>query len=196
MKMNDYLWDKTGSDPEIEELETQLSMFRTARSEAPSIAKAEVAKRSSFAFLSLFRLRTAATLAMSLLIVFAASEVLLTMRKEIPNVSAPLARSGEPAAEIPVPPSTQAFRDTAAELPKRSMRVDSRKPPRARARQTAAAPETVRAPSAAQTASLTAEEREAYDQLMLALSITSSRLKMVQDKADGDSTDGPGRFED
>lgn len=39
-----------------------------------------------------------------------------------------------------------------------------------------------------QLALLTKEERYAYDQLMLALSITSSRLKMVQDKVNGFDT--------
>lgn len=190
----DYLWDRTGSDPEIEELEQKLGVFRSGDLQPPSIAGS--VPRQPASFLS-FGLRLGfASLAAAVIVAFSAVfyfdrpvdpyGITITFN-EAPERTGPV--------EIPDPPSL-ANADHAV--------TDARNATREFVRTARTAPKTGKPASPVgaevpdpgsrnsvdlrpgdQFASLTQEERYAYDQLMLALSISSSRFKMVRDKAEG-----------
>lgn len=184
---DDYLWDKKGSDAEIEILERELAQFRLRpQLQAPLISSAK--QLSLFEKLGLLlRMRPRLIMAGLLLILGLVSAALLTSfspetgvqvaeNKTIqPVVLNQLKPSASSAAEIEQPKiekvkqSTQLIsrkETTSVNVVKRKS-VAKRKPP-----------------------VLTADEKYAYEQLMLAISITGSKLREVKEMANGAPSKG------
>ncbi|MEO5858594.1 MAG: hypothetical protein ABIR33_06555 [Pyrinomonadaceae bacterium] len=170
--MDDYLWNKTGSDPELEQIESALKNL-AYRPTAPPVLPP---KRSAFAPPrgSLFRLRLS----------FAAALMAITTLGWAWFVL----RNPQPAAH-------QAAAKTVYEIPAAVIRAEISAPaiavsPRALApgkpqRRTAAPRRMPANAIRPQTLMLTKEEADAYRQLITALSITSTNLKIVKDKLGG-----------
>lgn len=186
--MNDeYLWDKKGDDPGIRSLENALSEFRMRPGSAPAIPPAAPAvvetKRRGF-----FRLRLAFA-AVCVVTAAVALAGLIALRD-----SSPVATETTPVqTETQSRTTTEVVRSDPSEpQEKASPVVRPRKPARPRMVKTVYFKKQ-KANNGSETgdrplldeSQLTAEERQAYEKLMLALSITSSKLKIVKDKLNG-----------
>ena len=192
MMKEDYLWDKTGTDPDIEKLENALEVFRykeTAPPELPAkvlpFRKAESqTKRRIFSF-------AVAAAAACLMFGIIALGIWTQFSGNNAEVSADLKETAKP--EIVVPPSPAPFLNKNVDLPAGSVE----NPKQFSARKIAAIRKNVPAKISRKIVKarntkatkpemqLTKEEQYAYDQLMLALSITSSKFKLVKDKVEG-----------
>ncbi|HUR98006.1 MAG TPA: hypothetical protein VMZ26_08090 [Pyrinomonadaceae bacterium] len=180
----EYLWNKTGEDPEIEKMEKALAVFRYREATPAAVVPRYEASphrpggfRISFAF---------AFACLAVVMVFA----VLWLRISNDNTGF------EDAGEI-------VFVQQEAEIPSADPSVEPRlqpiRTPDSNDRPAGGRRRTVTRTSAAvrhrprlkdvvpkdTIATLTEEERFAYRQLMLALSITGSKLKIVQDAIDG-----------
>ncbi|MCO6511528.1 MAG: hypothetical protein J5I65_12120 [Aridibacter famidurans] len=180
----DYLWNRTGTDAGIEDLERKLAPFRLQAKEAPrAVPAAEPRSRPRFGFRLAFAGLSFASVLAAAFMFFAVGNGLQDPRPLSVRVESPPSKVS--AVEIPDAPSMSSTEKAVrSETPARTFRSRALKAP---------LPETVPtiasdpAPPEDHLATLTKEEREAYDQLMLALSVTTSSLKLVQEKADGDT---------
>ncbi len=185
----DYLWDKTGEDAEIQGLENALKAFRFAETAPPTLPQkvftVEKAKpRGFFPIFGFGFAALAAVVAIFSVVWFQISDTKIPVVETVAEKS-----DSNPADEI----AEEKFDNTpqftpvvSAANPPRSIKKNvvrirpktapSVRPEKALLRNTISKepPET-----------LTAEEQYAYDQLMLALSITGSKLRIVQDKIKG-----------
>jgi hypothetical protein len=177
---NDYLWDRSGHDPEIERIERSLDGLRYRPGPAPRISVEGATWTSFFSFPSTLRLAFAGTglLAVALISIgiwsqFAQKQLILARDIDAKRFSPispvlPLRLKVKPIDE-PVPvnfgkPTIFAPMSRITNISYRSNAKNTR------------ANKTVR---------LTREERDAFNQLMLALAITGSKLKEIQDKVNG-----------
>ena len=178
----DYLWDKTGEDAEIEKLENALMAFRYQESAPPELpAKVfEIEKQKPRRFFQFgFAFAAFASVVVILFAVwFQVSSSKILVIESVAEINEPqnADKIKEPTIEsvkvVNVPkqlskPSAIKIRQTVA--------------PTIRPNKLFARYKKVKAP----TETLTAEEKYAYDQLMLALSVTSSSLQIVKDKVEG-----------
>ncbi len=167
----EYLWDKTGEDPEIEGLEKALQVFRYKETEPPALRSNVVAfktKENQSRRVLFFGLAVAACIALAVL----ALGVWMQISNPQPK--------GEGLVETVVPKDGFASSDD-LEIKEDETRKEMPIKPVAKIRRFA--------PSATQQnqarnseIKLTKEEQYAYDQLMRALSITSSKLNLVKKK--------------
>lgn len=184
----DYLWDKTGTDPEIERLENSLLAFRYQPITPPALpAKIVPFERKTprnFFRLSLAFASCAALIVICLGVWFQFSgEKFEVVKDSVKTIVAPVEE--KVSVELPAEKSDSSANKKVA-IPKRTVEskiVKVRKfvSPNIRPSQTIARRETSEKPAVR----LTKDEKYAYDQLMLALSITGSKLKLVKDKVDG-----------
>jgi len=179
---NDYLWDKKGGDAEIEGLESLLSGFKYEPIAPPSLPAAVViSEPTRFPW---WKFSLAFAVPACLLFVVSISFWFLRPGREsraaIPGDeqrSTPNIIRNEPSAKNeretkvtePDQPVTEPLK------PIKTIFAPGRKPVAPRAVRTGH-----RKPKQ-QFETLTSEERFAYDQLKLALSITGSKLKVVSD---------------
>lgn len=176
---DDYLYDKNGSNPEIERLEGLLSVFRYQEIAAPALPIAnpvDVAEKTSiwrFRFAYAFGASAAVVTLIGAWVLFSGG------RQGSENELSSSAPAHDQPFEIGVhirSPVEEIGNDKAAS------------PPTAKYRRTASFSARRHAKAVrsidARTA-LTKEEKYAYEQLMLALSITGSKLKIVQDTVNG-----------
>jgi hypothetical protein len=182
----DYLWDKTGTDAEIEKLEKTLQVFRAETNIAPAIVRASVPVAEESPRRRFFSFSRALAFAASLMFVLILVGVWFQVPTKNISVGDNLAQTITPeiGIEIPDPPAEKppapvikkpgTFAPNKIKFAEPSVRQD---------RTTAGPKSKTRNPKPKIV--LTEEEKYAYDQLMLALSITSSKLKMVRDKVDG-----------
>lgn len=176
--MNDeYLWQKTGEDPEIERLEKALAVFRyrDAAAAAPVVTAADEGPRRW---------------PISLAFAFASVVAVAILAAGWLQISRDTADPGITPEVVSLPERTSAAfindRKQTTDVPERNMtRYERRRKINVKRasfhRRTKAKDRT----PTDSIAALTAEERYAYRQLMLALSITGSKLKIVQDTIDG-----------
>ncbi len=180
----DYLWDKTGEDAEIEMLENALTAFRYQETAPPELpAKVfEIAKEKPRSF---FRFGFAFAAFASVIV------VLFTVWFQISTNKIPVTDN---VAENNTPRNDEKVDVKESEIaPVKAVEKEKHfnKPSVIKIRQTVAPIIRTNNLSARNvkvkppTETLTAEEKYAYDQLMLALSVTSSSLKIVKDKVDG-----------
>lgn len=184
---NDYLWDKTGEDKEIEQLENALKSFRYQPINTPilpvKVLQVEEKPRFSF-FANYFRLAAASFACLLVMIIGAGIYLNVSTSKfqTVAEVSQPIVTpikfdvlNSPPVIEpiIKTPTITQPVVKKSVT----STFEPNVKPTKIAFRQTAA---KVKANKPIQ---LTAEEKDAFDKLMLALSITGETLKEVKDKA-------------
>jgi len=185
----DYLWDKTGAvDPEIERLENALAVFRYQATDAPALPAKIIAfekktSRSFFRFALAFA-ACAAFVIVSLGFWFQFSDQKIEVAKDSTETIAPPIVE-KVSDEAPVKNTDDSI-VVKVETPKQSVErnvVKIKKSVPAIARQNNL---TARNGENKKTAvKLTSEEKYAYDQLMLALSVTSSTFKKVKDKVEG-----------
>lgn len=184
----DYLWDKTGEDPEIERLENALQAFRYTESAPPALpAKIIPFEKTPRKF---FRLAFA----------FAACAAFVIVSLGVwLRVSSNKIQIAKNPAETTAPQNEKKISDNNSvkkqdnliteivEIPKQSAEqrkiVKTRKVIPAIHRQNNLTAQNV--PIKKPVIKLTKEENYAYSQLMLALSITSSKLNLVKDKVNG-----------
>ena len=162
----DYLWDKTGRDPEIEELENALAVFRykeTAPPELPAKVLPFVKKETPRSFM-----RYAFAVAACVAIVAISLGVWLQVSENTSDIKFVEAIATEETPESSDEPSDKKPGEKIVKVTKTA--------PVVKHKTLARKPKNHKAPK------LTKEEKYAYDQLMLALSITSSKLKIVKDK--------------
>ncbi len=184
----DYLWDKTGAgDPEIERLENALAVFRYQATEPPALPAMIIPfeKKTPRSFFRLaFTFAACATLVIvSLGVWFQFSGEKLDVVKNSSEKIAPQAT--EKATD-----ETTVKKPENLNTEKTKTRQQFAEPKIVKIRKTA--PAVIRQNKAvAQSAfkkpavELTKEEKYAYDRLMLALSITSSKFRLVKDKVEG-----------
>ena len=184
----DYLWDKTGESPEIERLENALKVFRYQEI-APPALPAKIIPFEKKSPRSFFRFSFAAAAFAALMIVCLGVWLQYSPKK---------IEVAKDSAETVAPQIDKKFSDEIlvkkpddlivekVETPKQSVKrniVKIRKIVPTNVRQNNLIARNVEAKKPA--VKLTKEEKFAYDQLMLALSITSSKLKLVSDRIDG-----------
>lgn len=191
----DYLWDKTGGDPEIEKLEQALQVFRY-KENAPPVIPAKVlpfvkkeTPRKFFPFMRAIAACLAfASISLGVWILLADTKNEIAgdnLRKPVltAEITNPLEQVSE--NELPAEPEFDVkptFTKTLFIEKKSNAKTleikksDFKSAKRNKTSKTGKIDETVR---------LTEEEKYAFDQLMFALSITSSKLKLVKDKVEG-----------
>lgn len=182
----DYLWDKTGEDAEIQALENALKAFRCTETAPPELPqKVFTLKKSNgrrfFRKLGFGFAAFAAVVALFSVIWFQAANNKIPVAETVAEINAPPADDKIGNEEIIKTPEI-----APVENPQRAA-----KPGVVKARQKSAPIINVNKAVLRDTKpkepaeTLTAEEKYAYDQLMLALSITGSKLRIVKDKING-----------
>jgi type III secretory pathway component EscV len=185
----DYLWDKTGAvDPEIQRLENALTVFRYQETEPPALP-AKIIPFERKTPRGFFRLAFAFAACAALAIIS------LGVWLQISNNKVEIAKN---STETIAPQIDERVADETSVKQSDDSIVEKVEIPEQPARQKITKIRKVVQPIARQnkliaqnvevkkpTVKLTKEEKFAYDQLMLALSITSSKFKMVKDKVEG-----------
>jgi hypothetical protein len=180
--MNDeYLWNKTGHDAELEALENALNAYRFHETAVPALPVKVFAlpQGQTHRFLKLgFALASAAFAAAILAFIWFQIPDKRAGSSDLPNKEA-----AETVPMVVQPKGLPSSRIEALPfLAKRNfVRIRETNHIRIRPVKTIALP----AKSTNSLIKLTKDEEYAYDRLMLALSITSSKLKIVRDKIDG-----------
>ncbi|HEX8287696.1 MAG TPA: hypothetical protein VF556_06875 [Pyrinomonadaceae bacterium] len=202
----DYLWDKTGEDPEIEKLESALLAFRYKETAPPALPAKIIPfeTKSPRNFFRFFRLSYAFTAFAALMIVSLGvwfqfsggkTEIAGNSAQPAPN---PVVETVTNENQIENSDNFTLKNDLAVQnsglsieknqvskqsFERKIVKVKNIVPVKSRpdreiniARKTEVKNTPVK---------LTKDEKYAYDQLMLALSITSSKLKLVKDKVEG-----------
>jgi hypothetical protein len=185
----DYLWDKTGENAEIERLENQLQAFRYRETAVPVLpariipVQREIRRKN---YRSIYAVAACAAVAMISLSLWMGLSINQT------TLQIDLAEITLPSIMVPNPNDLIAPKSPVEQSEKIAISKQSPKQEIFKIKKTvsAIAPQNKMVANnrkgAKQTVvTLTEEEKFAYDQLMLALSITSSKLKMVKDKAAG-----------
>ena len=185
--MNDeYLWQKTGSDPDIEKLEHKLAVFR--HHEAPlNFPVAE--KTVEITAIPRWRISLAFAFAASVIAAVLGGAILIG---SVNNEEAETVFVASPELETlsPPPPAADEKKATPAPAPAAAPKVvpqfaQSKHDPIIIRTNGALDRRPKTKESKPATVALTEEEKYAYRQLMLALSISSSKLKLVQDTING-----------
>ncbi len=184
----DYLWDKTGADPEIERLENALAVFRY-RETAPPALPANIIPFERETPRRFFRLSLAFASFAAMLIVCSGVWFQSSNRKtEFANNSPGIIASPIEENLSKRFPTVEPAKLIAGKIesPKQSIERKAVKirvvAPVNNHRNNLIARKVEVKESPVK---LTKEETYAYNQLMLALSITGSKLKLVKDKIDG-----------
>lgn len=172
---DDYLWDKSGADPETLRLEEALAVFRYRETEPPVLPAAAdtTRRRTPFAF---------AVPAFAVLTLAAGLWFGLVKDHEDYEVTF----VHHPATETKVQPTNNIEPHP---TPPASVKEPVRRTRREALPTIASARRRSRAkagqPKTTTVATLTNEERHAYEQLMLALAISSSKIKVVHNAING-----------
>ena len=175
----EYLWSKTGSDPEVARLESLLSEFRfdgNAVPELPTTNMIPVARTPKRRFvLGLSFAATAAALVLA---------VIWIARAPVPSVAT---RVKDPKS---VPEFVQQGNDVRSPdlVGNRNKELVSITEPaylsRPKKHEVRTKLNRTMGTARPEKAKLTKEEKYAYDRLMFALAVAGSKLKMVQDSVD------------
>ena len=188
--MKDYLWDKKGDDPEVRVLEESLKEFRCPRRD-PGVGN-DVEKEERTPFWKILGIGMVPAFGLGLLVLAWVTVPLLDTAEytqndvsqiELPTKNIPpkepvltiIPEKIEPARKLQ--PSNDPI---VKKVRKRKLRTYKRKRFVRKKRKKNIEAERI-----------TAEEKEAYDQLMRALAITSSNLQLVREKVEGRESSGP-----
>jgi len=177
----DYLWDKTGSDESVEKLENALRIFSHDNDAAFAVPVIATAPQKWSLFKGFRPLLFAPASVVIAAIAWGAwmqasritgpSDVGFASVSPIESPAAPVIDKFEPAVEPPPAPAPQIIKAAyRPRLKKRTERTVLR---------------TI--PAEGPKPEFTKEEIYAYDQLVLALSITSDKLGQVREKAIGEN---------
>ena len=175
---NDYLWNRTGSDAEIERLETILGDLAFRPDEPPRTMRREsVLEPRRPSWFVRFGLGFAAASTAAVPVVF----FLITTRNALPPEGSAAALAPAPKNEVrSAEPSTELKFEKAS-----AVRPGKRTPKKRQTRRVAKTAPSREGSRPLPVITLTAEERDAYRQLMTALAITGEKLNIVRDKLDG-----------
>jgi len=183
----DYLWDKTGEDSEIENLENALRVFRYKETAPPELPAKVLPFRNETPRQSL---RFAMAMAACVMFGVIALGVWLQVLKNNMETGVDSAETIKPQNESrqteipfvpkPVEPFLVKIENSKQPLKRKIIALRGKFVPTGNDRK-----ETKNIKAVKPDVRLTKEEQYAYDQLMLALSITSSKLKLVKDKVEG-----------
>jgi len=183
---DEYLWDKTGNDPDIERLEKALASYHYRETPAPRLPVIEAVqeKRGPFFFKLSMAFAGAACLVLIAVLAVWLGMIRRTQTPEVAqtkSVNAPIGDKkyeSTPADSIPTKPSIPAPVKISA---------PPRRLPKDQIRNTLAKRNLKRGP-----VQLTKDEQYAYEQLKLALWIAGTKAKVVQDTIDRvDETKSP-----
>lgn len=185
----DYLWDKSGDDAEIRHLENALSAFRCRETEPPALPQKvftlEKPKRRGFFRLAFGLAAFASVVAVLSLFWFQLAGGKAPVAETVSETNA-VNRANKTAGDSFIEPREITATVKPSEVDKPSaavpkvVKIRQSIAPAAPRRQAKFETRNKKAVEPAET--LTEEEQYAYDQLMLALTITSSKLKIVQDR--------------
>lgn len=181
----DYLWDKTGEDAEIQRLENALMAFRYAETAPPALPQkvftVEKEKPRRFFQLGFAFAAVAAVAAIFFAVWFQMADNKLPVVETIAEKTSPKTEDKVADEQIIKTPGGIAPVKVVESAPRAAAKIRRNIAPVVRPNKAVRQNIKVKEP----TEMLTAEEKYAYDQLMLALSITGSKLKIVKDKIDG-----------
>jgi len=176
----DYLWDKTGEDAEIQGLENALKAFRYTETAPPELPQkvftVEKAKPRKFFQFGFAFTAFAAVAVIFFTVWFQFADNKIPVIKTVAETTAPTIDDKIADEKIIKPDEFTPVKVVATTPQIRRNTAPNVRPKKAVLRRV-----KVKEP----TETLTAEEQYAYNQLMLALSITGSKLKIVKDKIDG-----------
>ena len=189
MQNEDYLWNKTGSDSEVERLEEVLAVFRHRESDVPALPEVAKPRRGwlSWGF-PRFAIAAAAFAALILISIAGwvqlsrddASGAVASVDVVQPVVDGAFPKPGALPAKIPAV--------TQKRVEKKIVTNWKTGTPTRQSNATAHALDTKRA-----TPKFSKEELYAYNQLMLALEITGAKLRLVRDKVETEDRPGSDR---
>jgi len=175
--MNDeYLWQKTGEDPETMDLENALAVFRYREDDPPAVPIAAAQKKTrGWRFALAFAVPTFAAVAVAAIMWLpigdvSDDEVTFIYQPSEPTVTDTGSQEALPVPQPTAPTLKQPVRRGDVQPTIASVHPRPRVKPQHRKTTTVA---------------LTDEERYAYRQLMLALSISSSKLNIVRNTING-----------
>ena len=183
---HEYLWSKTGSDAEVENLETLLAEYRFDPNSVPelpgtnTIPAASTSKRRFVLGLSFAATAAALVLAAIWIIRAPITSVATRGQKQESIPETPQPRND---GRIPYPVADRE-KDIVLMAEPAYLSRPKTHDVRSKARRTV---QTARV----EKANLTKEEKYAYDRLMFALSIAGSKLRVVQDTIDRKGDAGP-----
>ena len=187
----DYLWDKTGNDPEIKKLENSLKAFRQSETEAPKLSitnpviEVKPVRSESWNRLFSFGMVSFACLAIAIFGIGIFRNLNIEdgeiAKQEAPAKIVETASTKTSEAEISEPKivtqPTQEVKTVSKSREFAPTKVKFRSKTGQKKYSSKRYKKARRTPSKPKNLELTAEEKHAYEQLMLALSITSSNLK-------------------
>jgi hypothetical protein len=184
-----YLWDKTGADAEIEDLENALQAFRYQETAAPRLPIKVVPLRRETNRRHL-RLAFAVAACLTFAVIFTGVLFQILNNKTATEIHSAQINTPEVKASSNNNLTAKEQRNPVVEKieepkqsPKRmAIKISQTVPLVARHNKK---PARAVKPKIEKAVKLTEEEKYAYNQLMLALSITSSKLKIVKDKVEG-----------
>ena len=180
---NDYLWDRTGTDPEVEHLESMLEGLRFRPTEPPHAPAREIvfvtARRNWLVRLGLGFAAPSAACAAIFLGLSGMVTSPLPVAMTPPETSASVANSTVDSSR----PAGFDYTKVTATRP-RKPKLKTKKRARRDAKFTPALVEPRPLPE-----TFTAEERDAYRQLMTALAVTGESLNIVREKINGTKED-------
>lgn len=195
--MEDYLWDKSGDDADIARIENALAAFRYQETAPPVPAQSEqkvftLEKQPARSFFRFFFPAFAGFAALVVIVSVSWLQFSGSKRPAAETVSGMnvVHRAQKTAGEsfiapretsVPVAPSdtVKTFEERKSFIAPQVVKIRRTVAPVARRHEKTVAHNKKRVEPAEP---LTKEEQYAYDQLMLALTITGSKLKIVQDK--------------
>ncbi len=179
---NDYLWDKTGSDQEIEKLEKALQVFRYQPNAPPKLPARilQLEEKPTFRlFPKIFRVALAGIAGLA--VAFIAWGFWLRVSNDKLAIVEDMSQPMVVPIKIIFPIAPKGVSETAFQ-PVDKRIIQTKSVSRQNTTNLVFNQKTSKV-SATKEVKLTKEEKFAYDQLMLALSITGSKLKEVKDKA-------------
>lgn len=185
---NDYLWNKKGNDAEIERLENALQGFRYQPTAPPVIPQEilQIEEKPKFSFFpKIFRFAFAGMACLAVLTISLGIWLSFSTNKieEVGEITSPLVEPinvNNPVKIVSHSPNVEVGSTKQAETRLIKVRANKAPKPTKTVFQT-----KVNKVKTNKSDKLTEEEKDAYNQLILALSITGSQLKEVKDKANG-----------
>ena len=183
MMNEDYLWDKTGEDPEIEKLENALAVFRYKETAPPELPAKVLPFKKKEAPRSFVRYAYAAAACVAFVAI--SFGVLLRLSNKTGEIATEVTAIYTPQTSFETPteiflPLIEKSRAPKEDLKPKIVKIRKTVSPKAMQNKMLA-----RNVKQAKPDEFTTEEKYAYNQLMLALSITGSKLRLVTDKIEG-----------
>ena len=182
---DDYLWNKTGEDAEIERLENALAVFRYRETEPPELPQKvltiEKAAPRRFLRLDLAFAAFASVVVVLSFVWFQTGETKSAVAETVAQANKPkraVKVADESFINVPASASVKKVEKQTAFAASPIIKIRRKAAPNVKREKIVLR----KLKSGEPPAALTAEEKYAVDQLLLALSITGEKLKIVKNK--------------